>query len=100
MLPAAYLTQVASSNFGSGSACPAVKPAGHLGRVSIFTLSGPPRAPPAAANYTISLAHGFPHEICVAGDPTSGGIFAAAVDASDLPPGTGIGAITKYTLQA
>ena len=40
------------------------------------------------------LAHGFPHEICV--DGRNGAIFAAAVDAADLPPSAGIGALTKY----
>ena len=42
----------------------------------------------------VELAHGFPHEICV--DGRDGAVFAAAVDTSDLPKGTGIAAMTKY----
>jgi|EP01046_Picozoa_sp_COSAG06_P038054 hypothetical protein len=90
---------VANSNFGSGSNCPAVPATAHSGRVAIIPLpktKGNLVEPPIASVGFASLQHGFPHEICV--DARDGAIFAAAVDAADLPPATGIGALTKYTV--
>jgi len=87
---------VAISNFGSGSACPTASP--HVGTIHVLAApaSGASTTPVTLAQ--VSLAHGFPHELC--SDRGSGAVYAAAVDAADLPPGAGLGAVTRYVQHA
>ena len=95
---ASGLVLVGTSNFGAGAGCPPPADADKQGVIVVLNLP-PPGASIAAPNVVtkIPMAHGFPHEICV--DASTGAVYAAAVDTSDLPPNVGLGAITKYVPQ-
>ena len=93
--PVTGLIFVATSNFGSGANC--TLPSGTVKRASILVIRPPPSGEtiaPANVTDVIAVENGFPHEICVSRG--AGAVYAAAVDSADLPPNTGIGAVTRY----
>jgi len=109
----ARLVYVATSSFGSGSACPNATKAA---RIVVVALPSTAMAATSASEsnarnnvgtastyasnpnvvgYAVVSDGGFPHELCA--DDHSGAVLAAAVDSADLPAADrGIRAVTRY----